>query len=56
MKGIFLKRKKEICTDKTESLPDNLYSLFNNSKKLKEVVEFGTDSDHSTRMSQILTG
>lgn len=32
------------------------HSLFNNSKKLKEVVEFETDSDRSTWISQIMMG
>lgn len=53
-KGIFLKRKQKICTDKRDDLANNLHSLFN--KKLKEAVEFGTYSDHSTWMSQIMMG
>lgn len=55
-KGMLLKRKQKICTDKRDDLPNNLHSLFNNSKKLKEAVEFGTHSDHSTGMSQIMMG
>lgn len=45
-KGFFSKKQNKICTDKSENLP-------NNSKKLKEFVECGTDVD--TEMSQTMT-